>query len=119
MERGVAEHRRVVDPARERRGGLGEVRGALGDRGVGGVARDDLQAVARRVAGEAVRVDVDRDDDIALGEQAIDDGAADPARAAGDDVGAHDSMMRAGRYRYAFWIRRIDRFHACWTRAGS
>ena len=76
-------------------------------------------AVARGVAGERVGVDVDRDDGVALGEQAVDDGAADPARAAGDDVGAHGSMMRAGRHRYAFWIRRIDRFRACWTRAGS
>ena len=85
VERGVAEHRRVVDPARERRGGLGEIGRALGDGGVGGVARDNPRPAARRVAA----VEVDRDDGVALGEQAVDDGAADPAPASRDDVGAH------------------------------
>ena len=119
MERGVAEHRGVVDPARERRGGLREVRGALGDGGVGGVARYDPRPAVRGVAGEAAGVAVDRDDDITLGQQAVDDGAAHPARAAGDDVGVHGSRMRAQRHRYTLWIWRIDRFRACLTRAGS
>ena len=71
--------------------------------------------LARRVAA----VEVDRDDGVALGEQAVDDGAADPARAAGDDVGAHAFNDARSPHRYTFWIGRIDRFRACWTRAGS
>ena len=96
-----------------------EVRGALGDGRVGGVARHDPRPVVRGVAREAAGVEVDRDDGIALGQQAVDDGAAHPARAAGDDVGAHISRMRAHEHRYTFWIWRIDRFRACSTRAAS
>ena len=80
VDRGVAEDRGVVDPAGERRRGLRGVGRALGDRLVARVAHHGDRA--RRTPSshsQRGRVELDRHDRVAVGQQPLDDRAADPA----------------------------------------
>src|SRR5215213_6873303 len=96
VERGVAEHRRVVDPAGQRTGRLGGVGGPRGD---GLVAR--IPGHGRRPGpsrGPARRLQVE-DDDVAVAGEALGDRPADAAPAARDHVGPrHAPNDRAALY---------------------
>jgi len=94
VERGVAEHRGVVDPAGQWGRLLRAVGGAFGDRPVGGITDDRNGAV---VPGEPARgrdVELDRDDVVAVAEEPLDHRSPDSASGSRDDVGTGTAGSR-------------------------